>query len=134
VTKLISILIVLAVLFVGWRLFVYWDQVKHEEEIQRREARAAQAQLQNLPGMPSNLDASYNAAKAQGDQALGIWLKNYGYLVQDPRKAWIELDYCQALMRDDPAQARKIFATVKARTGPASPVWLRVSEMEKSFQ
>ncbi|TAK90437.1 MAG: hypothetical protein EPO07_20405 [Verrucomicrobia bacterium] len=133
-TKVIAILIVIAVLFVGWQMFVYWDKVSHEEETHRQETAAAAAQLQNLPGLPQYLEASLATAKSQGDRAFGVWLKNYGHLVLDPRKAVIELDYCQLLMRNNPAEARRIFATVKDRTAPSSPVWPRVKEMEKSFQ
>ena len=43
------------------------------------------------------------------------WLKTYGQSVEDPRKAWIELDYCVAVAREDPAEARRVFAAVKER-------------------
>jgi len=91
-------------------------------------------QLQNLPGLPPNLDQSLHTAQSQGEKALGTWLKNYGSMVQDPRKAWIELDYCQFSCATNPAEARKLFNAVKDRIAPSSPVWPRIKESEKSFQ
>jgi hypothetical protein len=134
VTKAIAILIVVVVCLAGWQMFVYWDKVNHEEETQRKEASSTATQLQILPGLPQNLDQSLRTAQSQGEKALGTWLKNYGSMVQDPRKAWIELDYCQLLMRDNPAEARKLFNAVKDRIAPSSPVWPRIKESEKSFQ
>lgn len=52
----------------------------------------------------------------------------------DPRKAWLELDLCLAIRRDSPAEATEIFARVKERVPPSSPVWPRVKELEKAFQ
>jgi len=54
--------------------------------------------------------------------------------VEDPRKAWIELDFCVAVAREDPAEARRVFAAVKERIGPASPVWPRMKELEKTYE
>ena len=59
------------------------------------------------------------------------WLKTHSQSVEDPRKAWIELDYCVAVAREDPAEARRVFATVKERTPPSSPVWPRIKQLEK---
>ena len=130
-TKLISLLIVVAVLFVGWRLFVYWDQVKNEEEIRKQ---AAAFSPQQLPGMPYQLEQSLATAQTQGAAGLGKWLKAYGSMVQDPRKAWIELDYCALLARDNVAEAKRIFAAVKARTPESSPVWPRIEKESKTYE
>jgi hypothetical protein len=61
------------------------------------------------------------------------WLKAYGAQVQDPRKAWIEMDYALALMREDPNEAKKVFLAVKERTPTNSPVYPRVLQLEKTF-
>jgi len=129
-----AILIVVVVCLIGWQMFVYWDKFNHEEENQRKEASLTATQLQNLPGLPPNLDQSLHTAQSQGEKALGTWLKNYGSMVQDPRKAWIELDYCVALARENPSEARRVFAEVKARTRPSSPVWPRVKALEKTYK
>ena len=62
------------------------------------------------------------------------WLKTYSRVIADPRKAWIELDYCGMIYRDDPREARRIFAEVKARTPVTSPVWPRIQDLQKTYE
>jgi len=133
-TRVISILVAVAVGFVGWRLVVYWNHLKAAEASQQKSAASTATQLQNLPGLPVQLEPSLRMAEEKGGKALGEWLKAHGGLVEDPRKAWIELDYCQKIARDRPQEARKLFAEVKARVHERSPVWPRVKELEKSFE
>jgi len=133
-TKLIAALIIVAVLYGGWNLFLYWDKVKNEKESIRKEEAAAVVTENSLPGLPYGLEQSLQAAKRQGAASLKTWLKTYGNSVQDPRKAWIELDYCVMIARDDPAEARRVFATVRERTGPASPVWPRIKQLAPTYE
>src|SRR6267154_484176 len=120
-TKLISILIILVVLYGGWQLFFYWEKIKNEEESQKKQTAAAIVVGEQLPGMPYQLEASLKSAETQGAIGLKNWLKIYGSKIQDPRKAWIELDYCLLISRANPAEARRIFAEVKNRTPESSP-------------
>jgi hypothetical protein len=131
-TKLIAVLIVAAVLFVGWRVFVYWDQVKNEEADARKQAAAFSPQ--SLTGIPYQLEASLDAAQKRGVAGLRDWLKTYGDRIQDPRKAWIELDYVVLLGRDNVAEAKRVFAGVKARTPRSSPVWPRIEQLAKTYE
>jgi len=63
-TKWITILIVAAVLYGGWQLFLYYDRVKSEdEEAQKKAAAAENISPQNLPGMPYQLESSLEAAQ-----------------------------------------------------------------------
>jgi len=133
ITKLISILAVLVVLFCGYHFFQYWVKVRDEEAIKRKEA-AAVFRSENLPGMPPELETGLRAAQRIGPATVQSWLKTYGSRVQDPRKAWIELEYAKAIVRDNPAEARKVFNEVKERTPPASPLWPQLQALEKSFQ
>jgi hypothetical protein len=133
-TKLISILIILAVLYGGWELFFYWEKIKNEEDTQKKQAVAAVVVGEQLTGMPNMLETSLRAAEAQGAAGLKNWLKTYGPKIQDPRKAWIELDYCLLISRANPAEARSIFAEVKNRTPESSPVWTRIKQLEKTYQ
>lgn len=134
-TKLITVAIIAAALFCGWRLFLYWDQVNHEEEVKAKEEAAmvitSDSQLQ---GLPYQLDTSLTAAKKQGAVGLGNWLKAYGNAVQDPRKAWLQLDYCQMISRQDVAEAKRVFKEVKDRTKPTSPVYPRIQQLQKTFE
>ena len=133
-TKMISIFIVVLVLFGGWHLFLYWEKVKNQEETAKKDAAAAVVLGDQLQGMPPGLDQSLVAAQRGGATGLRNWLKAYGAKVQDPRKAWIELDLCVAIRRDSPAEAREIFARVKKRVAPPSPVFPRMKDLERAFQ
>jgi hypothetical protein len=134
-TKLIAILIVVAALFGVWQLFLYYDRVKSEdEEAQKKAAAAENFSPQQLPGMPNQLEQSLEAAQKQGAAGLRNWLKVYGPSIQDPRKAWIQLDYCVDVSREDPAEARRVFAEVKSRTPDSSPVWKRIKKLEKTYE
>src|SRR5436309_4688963 len=118
-TKVIAALIVAAVLFIGYQLFLYWDRVKNEEETARKEAAAkVVTRGDQLQGMPYSLQQLYQKAEQQGAPGLRAFLKNYGNSVQDPRKAWIELDLCQLIAHENPAEARRLYGDVKRRTPP----------------
>src|SRR5947209_259823 len=112
-TKLIAVLIIAAVLYGGWHLFLYWEKVKNEEANAAKQAAAAVVSPEQLPGLPQPLEPTLQAAQKQGAAGLRQWLKTYDRAVQDPRKAWIELDYCVAVAREDPAEAKRVFAAVK---------------------
>jgi len=131
---LITIVIVVAVGLGAWQLFDYWQKVQDEKDTQAKNAAASVVTPESLPGLPYQYDASLKAAQEQGADALGNWLKLYGAYVQDPRKAWIQLDYVLLLTRQNPQEAKRVFNEVKDRTLPNSPVWPRIHDMEKSYQ
>jgi hypothetical protein len=133
-TKLVSILVLLLLLAGAWQGIKYWEQRKAEQELAEKEAAARVVHPEQLPGMPYELQASLDAAEQQGPAALGRWLKTYCRAVRDPRLAWIELDYCRMIARENPAEAKRIFIGVKERTPASSPVWPRVQELKKSFE
>jgi len=132
-TKLIGAFIIIVVVFCGYQLFLYWDKVNHEEETKQKEA-AAVLNPAYLSGMPDKLEQSYQHAQQQGNAAMRVWLKNYGASLQDPRKAWIELDFCVAITREAPAEAKQIFKSVKDRTPATSPIQPRLKQLEKSYE
>ena len=133
-TKLIAAFIIIVVLYGGWHLFLYWVHIRDEGETKHKQEAAAMVVGESLSGIPDNLVASLQASRKSGPNAMKTWLKTYGRLVQDPRKAWIELDYCVMVSREDLTEARRVFAEVKARTPPTSPVWTRVKELEKTYE
>jgi len=133
-TKLIAALIIVAVLYGGWKLFFYWESVKNEESDAKKQAAATAVTSESLNGVPQGLQQSLQKAQQQGATALGNWLKTYDRVIQDPRKAWIQLDYCDLIARKDPAEAKRIFADVKNRTPPASPVYSRIKALEKIYE
>jgi hypothetical protein len=133
-TKLIAVVIVVAVLWGGAELFFYWERVQNEEEIKKKEAASAAVVGESLQGVPYQLETSLQAAKSHGAAALQNWLQTYGRIVQDPRKAWIQLDYCMLISRDNPAEAKRLFAEIKARTPQSSPVWPRIQQLQQTYQ
>jgi hypothetical protein len=132
-TKLIAAVIIAAVLYGGWELFFYWERVKNEEEEQKKKAVAVAVQPEQLSGMSPELDNALRAAQNQGAEGLRNFLKAYGNRLQDPRKAWIELDYCQMVARENTAEAKRVFAEVKRRTPHNSPIWPRIQQLEKTY-
>jgi hypothetical protein len=84
--------------------------------------------------LPASLETSLSAAQKQGAAGLRDWLNSYRIYVKDPRLAAIELDYVLLISHQDPAEAKRIFQEVKARTSPTSPVYDRVKKLEKTFQ
>jgi hypothetical protein len=133
-TKLIAAFIIILVLYGGWHLFLYWDKVQREDESKKKQEVAAVVTEEQLAGLPDKLGPSLQAAKRQGVIGMKSWLKVYGSMVQDPRKAWIELDYCLLLSHEDLPEARRVFREVKDRTPPTSPVWPRVKQLEKTYE
>jgi len=128
--KLITLLILALVVWAGYRV------VKHVNEV--KAGRAAEEEARNvtpekLPGVPSNLEGSLQVAQREGAAALRRWLDQYGSQIQDPRKAWIELDYCTLVARSNPREAKAVFAGVKARTRASSPVFARMKELERTL-
>ena len=85
-TKIISAFIVIVVIFCGYQLFVYWEKVRDEEQLQKEAAKRA-LNPESLQGLPYQLYESYNRAKDKDTASLRAWLKTYGPQLQDPRKA-----------------------------------------------
>ncbi len=132
-TKAIWVLIIVVVAYIGYLLFQQWDQARLEHAGQKPEQAAALASGDSLAGMPPQLDASYRTAKGNGPAAFRAWFAANEKLLADPRKAWIELELCVAMTRENPAEAKKIYAVVKGRVPPSSPVYGKVKELEKTF-
>jgi len=132
-TRLIWALIIAAVAFVGYRIYLHWAVIQ-EERAGKKEVPIVAVSGDSLPGMPPHLDASCRAARDKSPAAFRTWFKANEAQLSDPRKAWIELDLCVAIRRDTPAEAREIFARVKKRIPPSSPVWPRMKELEKAFE
>lgn len=126
-------MIIAAVAFVGYQIYRQWAAVQ-EERAGKSEVPVVAVSGDSLPGMPPQLDASYRAARDKSSAAFRAWFNANEKLLADPRKAWIELDLCVAIRRDTPAEAKDIFARVKERVPPSSPVWPRVKELEKAFE
>jgi hypothetical protein len=133
-TKAIWVLIILVVGYGGFLLVKQWNQTQQDQAREEKKSAAAIVSGESLPGMPHQLETGLRTAKERGARAFQAWFKANEPLLADPRKAWIELELCVAMTRENPAEARKIFTSVQSRTGPSSPVWPRVQELAKTFE
>jgi hypothetical protein len=89
---------------------------------------------ESLPGLSPPLEASLANAAQAGPQALRQWLNQNGAWVPEPRLSAIQLDYAQLLVRTNPAEARRIYAAVKARTPANSPLASRLKQLSRTFE
>ena len=129
----ISILIIVGCGFGGYELYSYWDTFKQKEEPSRAYAPVDVNVGSQLPGLPANLAESLTQAQAQGGRALGQWLAHNHAKVRDPRLGWIQLDYVVLIAPSDLYEARKVFKEVQQRTDPASPIYPRLKQLEKTY-
>ena len=133
-SKLLGIVVVVLVLAGVWELWSYWQTFGDEKAANQRSQAAVTVTPDRLPGLDPRYEASLKAAKDVGAAGLRAWLKKFGRQVEDPRKAWIELDYVELLSPEDPSEARKLFAEVKARVPASSPVQPRIKQLEKTYR
>ena len=132
---LIAILIIVAALFLGWKLLEYWDEVGREREA-KEQAANTQIDPKTLPGLPYQLEGPLEEAQKKGAAGLKEWLDKAkrSPQIKDPRLAWIELDYVVLISRENPVEAKRVFAEVKQRTPSNSPVYKRVKALEKTLE
>jgi hypothetical protein len=129
----IAIVIVALLGFVGFKVWEYWTQTEKDKPLTQP---VAEVQPQSLPGLPSQLESRLEEAKNRGPDTFKEFIDSIkkSPLVKDPRLAWIELDYVVMIAGKDPAEAKRLFAKVKERTPPDSPVYARIKSLEKTFE
>lgn len=130
-SKLYGILIVLLLIYGGYKLILYWDKVSREKDNPKVELTG-----DVLPGMASKLTQSYQQAVKGGAPVIKKWLEQNANSpdLQDPRKAWIQLDYVVLLGREGQfAEAKRLFAEVKARVEASSPVFPRIQKLAATY-
>lgn len=125
--------LILALIVVLVAALIYYQQTVEKPSGRGESPSAEGIRPTDLSGLPQQLDASLHHAQEGGVEALGAWLATYGAQVQDPRKAWIQLDYCTLLARENPQKAREIYREVRQRVGKDSPVYARVKDLERSL-
>ncbi len=131
---IIAIVIVVGVCMGVWEIYTYWEDVqqKKHEKVKAIEAQA-DADRQ-LPGLAASLEGPLEAARRQGATGLRQFLIRYGHTIKDPRLASIELDFVVLVARENPAEAKTVFARVEQRINSASPVYKRVEQLEKTYK
>jgi hypothetical protein len=131
VISIVVAILIVYLIFVGWSQY---DKYRTDQDLRAKQAAAEAIVPEQLPGMPDGWEQSYKTVQKGGAVAIRNWLRAYGGRVGDPRRAWIELDYMQMISREDPQEAKRIFADVKARTPEDSPIYPRIKLLEKTYQ
>jgi len=132
---LIAILLIVGAIIGGWKLLEYWDDVEKDREA-KQQAANVQIEPKSLPGLPYQLEGPLEEAYKKGAPGLKEWLEKAkrSPQIQDPRLAWIELDYVVQVSRSNPAEAKRVFADVKQRTPANSPIYRRIKALEKTYE
>jgi hypothetical protein len=125
-------LLVATVGFGVYRISLIYRSIPTDE--QARENATPMVVDESLPSLPPPLEASLAIATQAGPQALRQWLNQNGAWVPEPRLSAIQLDYAQMLVRSNPAEARRVYAAVKARTPANSPLTLRLKQLSRTFE
>lgn len=132
--KSIWVLFILIACYIAYLVFQQWDKARLEHDGKLKAEAAAVVNGDSLQGLPYQLEPTLRSAKDKGPVAFQAWFTTNEKYLSDPRKAWIELELCVAMSRENPSEAKKIFARVKGRIPPSSPVWSKMKELEKSFE
>ena len=133
---LITILVILGIGVGAYKLFDYWDTTNQDQAVTKAAADGSDIIETELPGMPFTLEQKYGQLKAKGASGLKEFLDAYGKApkFQDPRKAWVELDYAVMIAGSDPVEAKKIYADVKSRIKTNAPIYRRIRAMQNTFE
>ncbi|MGV3773024.1 MAG: hypothetical protein ACO1QB_08990 [Verrucomicrobiales bacterium] len=129
---LITIVIIAAVYFLGNTIR---QEVKKKEKKEAADEQRERNQWgsDGLPGMDRKFEPSLKEAEAQGAAALKSWLERYASHLQDPKLADIQLSYAVMIARTNPAEAKRIYQAIKARTPTTSPIYDRVKKLGATF-
>ncbi len=125
-------LLVATVGFGVYRISLIYRSIPTDE--QARENATPMVVDESLPSLSPPLEASLAIATQAGPQAIRQWLNQNGAWVPEPRLSAIQLDYAQMLVRSNPAEARRVYAAVKARTPANSPLTLRLKQLSRTFE
>jgi hypothetical protein len=132
----IGLIIVIGLSMGAYQLWEYWGKFKEKDDSVVVNAAPSPAEISGdqLSGLPPKLQPLLQTARSQGASGLHDFLVKYGSKIEDPRKAWIELDYVVLLSQTSPGEAREKFQEVKNRVSPGSPVYNRVKQLEKTYE
>ena len=133
--KLVGIFIILLVIVGSLKLYEYWEKVDAEKELKEKAIDGSSLDGRGLPGLPYQLEPMLIEAQKQ-TSTFKEWLEMHkkSRTIKDPRLAWIELDYLVLVARENPVEAKKVFAEVKKRVPKDSPVYPRIKALEKTYE
>jgi hypothetical protein len=130
---IIAVVVVVGLALGAWQIYEYWGKYKGDNA-PTATTYTPPPESDSLSGMPQNLEQTYQASKQRGVTGIRDFLTEYGKTVSDPRLASIQLDYVVLIASSNPSEARRVFALVKGRVQPDSPVYSRVQQLEKTYE
>ncbi|MBK9140122.1 MAG: hypothetical protein IPM17_15360 [Verrucomicrobia bacterium] len=125
----ISAIILGALLYFGLQFRDYANQ-KLKEGSSEKSSRYAPGKL---PGLPAELEASWEDAKRKGPDGIREWFRAHRSQVSDPRLTEMELDYVVLAGRGNPAEARRVLNAIKPRISPESPQYRRFQQLDQAY-
>jgi hypothetical protein len=129
----IAVIIIVGLSLGVYQFSEYWQKFKEKPPEAAAPARV-EVSGDQLPGLPENLQGPLQTAQEHGAAGLRAFLHDHAHEIKDPRRAWIELDYVVLAGASDLAEARLVFAKVKARLTPGSPAYDRMKQLEKTYE
>ncbi len=134
--KVFGCVLILAALWALKDGYNYWRSFKTSDPDSSQSQRGGgpHESGDGLPGLPADLEPYLKEAQKEGVSTFKKWLNYYGPRIQDPRLAWIQLDYVLMVSDQDMSEARRVFAEVKARTPKSSPVYPRIQRLAKAYE
>jgi hypothetical protein len=129
----VGLIIVVGLSLGAWQIYQYLETSQEKTPLATA-AAPAQITGDQLAGLPPSLEGALQTAEQNGATALREFLAAHGKAIQDPRRAWIELDYVVLVGANDPGEARRVFVKVKGRLAPGSPAYNRMQQLAKTYE
>jgi hypothetical protein len=133
--KFVISVVIIVGLALGVRLFYqYYESFQPKPAAPATAAEPVEVPDDQLPGMPASLQPALQEAREHGAAGLRSFLAANAKAISDPRLASLELDYAILVTPSNPTEACRIFARVKERLEPSSPVYARMKKLEKTYE
>jgi hypothetical protein len=129
----IGLIIVVGLSLGAWQIYQYWGTVK-DKPAQTAAPATVEISGGQLTGLPRPLEGPLQTAEEHGAAAMKEFLAAHAKEIQDPRLAWIQLDYVVLAGGSDPGEARRVFRKVQGRLTSGSPVYNRMKQLEKTYE
>ncbi|HNQ90326.1 MAG TPA: hypothetical protein PKM73_17055 [Verrucomicrobiota bacterium] len=127
----LTVLLVATVIWLGLKFNRY-----AKERIRSKPATEESGQAPapgKMRGMAAALEPAFEEAKRGGPENLWKWIEQHRADLRDPRLADIELDYVVLVGGSNPAEARRVLASLEPRVQAASPVHKRFQQLKQTY-
>ena len=128
--QFLTVVLVVAALWAGWRFVEYSRETMRREEQRDTSGRYAPGKV---PGLPAELEASLATAQQAGAASLQRWLAQHRAEIAEPRLTEIELDYVVLVGRTSGTEARRVLDQIKARIPRDHPLHKRFAQLDAAY-